>query len=251
MAPVRSRAQACRVPFPDELARGVAVVVYHRHWPGEFAALALRIPNALGPTAVRAGTTVGAVATAAAAIMDVLGWLILMAALIGTGQAGRFSWPVTLLLTVCFVAIMLFAVRPGLSWWTSRRQSLLSNPVPVAVALAMASAWVTSTLGLQPMFGAFLAGLTMRPRNGVPDTDVLRSLEQAETLLLPLFFVVTGLSLNIGDVRGDALILLVLVFVIASAGKLGPGYAVSRLSGLQPRQSALVAALVNTRGLTD
>jgi Kef-type K+ transport system membrane component KefB len=239
------------VPFPDELARGVAVVVYHRRWPGEFAALALRIPNALGPTAVRAGTTVGAVATAAAAIMDVLGWLILMAALIGTGQAGRFSWPVTLLLTVCFVAIMLFAVRPGLSWWTSRRQSLLSNPVPVAVALAMASAWVTSTLGLQPMFGAFLAGLTMRPRNGVPDTDVLRSLEQAETLLLPLFFVVTGLSLNIGDVRGDALILLVLVFVIASAGKLGPGYAVSRLSGLQPRQSALVAALVNTRGLTD
>jgi Kef-type K+ transport system membrane component KefB len=198
-----------------------------------------------------AGTTVGTVATAAAGTMDVLAWLVLAVALIGTGQSGRFSWPVTLLLTGCFVAVMLIVVRPTLTWWTSRSQSVLANPVPVALALAMASAWVTTTLGLQPVFGGFLAGLTMRPRNGVPDADVVRSTEQVGSLLLPLFFIVTGLSLNVGDVHGGALILLVLIFVIASAGKLGPGYAASRLSGLQPRQSAAIAALLNTRGLTE
>jgi Kef-type K+ transport system membrane component KefB len=198
-----------------------------------------------------AGTTVGTVATAVAGTMDVLAWLVLAVALIGTGQSGRFSWPVTLLLTGCFVAVMLIVVRPALTWWTSRSQSVLANPVPVALALAMASAWVTTKLGLQPVFGGFLAGLTMRPRNGVPDADVVRSLEQAGNLLLPLFFIVTGLSLNVGDVHGGALILLVLIFVIASAGKLGPGYAASRLSGLEPRQSAAIAALLNTRGLTE
>jgi len=198
-----------------------------------------------------AGTTPGAVATAVAGTMDVLAWLVLAAALIGTGHSGRFSWPVTLLLTVGFVAVMLIVVRPALAWWTSRPQSLLSDPVPVAFALAMASAWVTTMLGLQPIFGGFLAGLTMRARNGAPDADVVRSLEQAGNLLLPLFFIVTGLSLNIDDVHGDALILLALIFVIASAGKLGPAYAASRLCGLAPRQSATVAALVNTRGLTE
>jgi Kef-type K+ transport system membrane component KefB len=198
-----------------------------------------------------AGTTAGAVATAVAGTMDVLAWLILAAALIGTRQAGHFSWPVTLVLTACFVAVMLVAVRPALTWWTSQSQWLLANPVPVAFALAMGSAWVTATLGLQPVFGGFLAGLTMRAKNGVPDVDVVRSLDQAGSLLLPLFFIVTGLSLNIGDVHGDALILLVLIFLIASAGKLGPAYAASRLSGLEPRQSATVAALVNTRGLTE
>jgi Kef-type K+ transport system membrane component KefB len=115
----------------------------------------------------------------------------------------------------------------------------------------MATAWVTTTLGLQPVFGGFLAGLTMRPRNGVLDADVVRSMEQAGNLLLPLFFIVTGLSLNIGDVHGDALVLLVLIFVIASAGKLAPGYAMSRLAGLERRQCATIAALVNTRGLTE
>lgn len=198
-----------------------------------------------------AGTTVGTVATAVAGTMDVLAWLVLAAALIGTGQSGRFSWPVTLLLTGCFVAAMLIAVRPALNWWTSRSQSLLANPVPVAFALAMGSAWVTATLGLQPVFGGFLAGLTLRARNGVPDADVVRSMEQAGNLLLPLFFIVTGLSLNIGDVHGDALILLALIFLIAGGGKLAPAYAASRLAGLEPRQSAMVAALVNTRGLTE
>jgi Kef-type K+ transport system membrane component KefB len=198
-----------------------------------------------------AGTTAGAVATVVAGTMDVLAWLVLAAALIGTGQTGRFSWPVTLLLTACFVAAMLIVVRPALTWWTSRSQSLLANPVPVALALAMGSAWLTAALGLQPVFGGFLAGLAMRARNGVPDADVVRSIEQAGNLLLPLFFIVTGLSLDIGDVHGDALILLVLIFLIASGGKLGPAYAASRLSGLEPRQSATVAALVNTRGLTE
>jgi Kef-type K+ transport system membrane component KefB len=197
-----------------------------------------------------AGTTPGVIATASAGIMDVLAWLVLAAALTGTGRSARFPWLVTLLLIGCFAAVMLGLVRPAVSWWTNRRQSVLSSPVPVAFALAMGSAWVTASLGLHPVFGAFLAGLTMRG-NRAPDADVLRSMEQTGGLLLPLFFVVTGLSLNVGSVDGNALVLLALIVVIASVGKLGPGYAISRACGLPVRESATIAALVNTRGLTE
>ena len=65
---------------------------------------------------------------------------------------------------------------------------------------------------VHPIFGAFLAGLTMRGRRQAPEADVLRAMDQAGSMLLPLFFVVTGLS---------------------------------------RRDSATVAALVNTRGLTE
>jgi Kef-type K+ transport system membrane component KefB len=51
----------------------------------------------------------------------------------------------------------------------------------------MGSAWVTARLGLHPVFGAFLAGLTLRGSGGVPDADVLRFLDGAANLLLPLF----------------------------------------------------------------
>jgi Kef-type K+ transport system membrane component KefB len=91
----------------------------------------------------------------------------------------------------------------------------------------------------------------MPSADGTPDADVLRPMDQIGGVLLPLFFIVTGLSLNIGALGGSALMLLLVFCAIASAGKLGPGYVASRVGGLAPRDSATVAVLVNTRGLTE
>jgi len=198
-----------------------------------------------------AGTPIGIISTAAAGIMDVLAWLLLAAALIGTGHGARFSLPATILLTCGFVVVMLAVVRPALSWSTSRSQSILSSPVLIAFMLALGSAWVTASLGLQPIFGGLLAGLAMRGRRMPPDATVLRSMDQAGRLLLPLFFIATGLVLDVGSVHGLALALLMLFIVVSAAGKLGPAYVVARLCGLEARPSAAIAALVNTRGLTE
>jgi Kef-type K+ transport system membrane component KefB len=198
-----------------------------------------------------AGTRAGVTATAAAGIMDVLAWLVLAAALIGSGHSGRFSLWLTVLLVSGFAAAMMLVMPRLLSWWTGRSNSILSNPVPVAFALAMGCAWATASLGLQPAFGGFIAGLAMRAATREPDADLLRSMDQAGGLLLPLFFIVTGLSLDIGAMRGDAFAVLAVIVAVAVVGKLGPAYAVSRACGLGTRESATVASLVNTRGLTE
>jgi Kef-type K+ transport system membrane component KefB len=198
-----------------------------------------------------AGTTVGITATAAAGIMDLLAWLVLAAALVGTVHKPGRPLFVTVAMIVAFTAAMLAFVRPALRWWIKQKRSVLSSQLPMALALALGSAWFTATLGLHPVFGGFLAGLTMPSLDGTPDAEVLRPMEQVGNLLLPLFFVVTGLSLNIGSLGGEASAMLALVCVIASAGKAGPAYAASRAAGLAPRDSAAVAALVNTRGLTE
>jgi len=198
-----------------------------------------------------AGSTAATTATAAAGIMDVAAWLVLAVALAGVAHKSGRSWLVTLLLISGFAAIMLFAVRPALRWLMSRKSFLLSGRTVVALTLALGGAWVTASLGLHPVFGGFLAGLTMPRADGVPDAEVLRPMEQIANLLLPLFFVVTGLSLDIGALNGTAFLMLALVCVIASVGKLGPAYVASRASRLGPRDAAIVAVLVNTRGLTE
>jgi Kef-type K+ transport system membrane component KefB len=198
-----------------------------------------------------AGTTAGITATSAAGIMDVAAWVVLAAALAGTTQKSGRPWPMTLVLIAGFTVIMLLAVRPALRWWMSRRRAVLSNQLPVALVLALGSAWVTASLGLHPVFGGFLAGLTMPGMDGTPDAEVLRPMEQVGGVLLPLFFIITGLSLNVGALGSSAFVLLAIVCVIASTGKLGPAYLASRVGGLGPRDSAAIAALVNTRGLTE
>ena len=198
-----------------------------------------------------AGSTAGLTATVAAGIMDVAAWLVLAAVLVGSVHKAGRPWPVTALLICGFVVVMLLAVRPALRWWLGRRRSVLANQLPVALALALGSAWVTASLGLHPIFGGFLAGLTMPSLDGAPDAEVLRPMEQVAGLLLPLFFVVTGLSLNVGALGGSAFVLLGLFCVLASVGKLGPGYLAARVGGLGRRDSAAVAMLVNTRGLTE
>jgi Kef-type K+ transport system membrane component KefB len=150
-----------------------------------------------------------------------------------------------------FVALMLLVVRPVLRWWIRRPGALLANQVPLALLLAVASAWVTASLGLHPVFGAFIAGLAMPGRDHAPDADVLQTMEQAGGLLLPLFFVVTGLSMNIGALSGTDFLLLAIIVTCAVLGKMVPAYGAARLSRLDKRQSALMAALVNTRGLTE
>lgn len=197
-----------------------------------------------------AGSIPGVTATSAAGIMDVLAWLALAAALVGTGHSGR-PWAVTVLLTVAFIAAMLLLARPATRWWVTRRGSVLSDPVPVAMVLALGSAWVTASLGLHPVFGGFLAGLIMPRPDGAPDAAVLRRMEQVGGLLLPLFFLITGLSLDVGGLGVSALIVFVVVCAIASLGKLGPGYAAARAGGLGRPDAAAVAVLVNTRGLTE
>jgi Kef-type K+ transport system membrane component KefB len=198
-----------------------------------------------------AGTVPGVTAASAAGIMDVAAWIVLAVALVGTSQQPGRPWPLVLVLMTFFTAFMLLAVRPALRWWIGRRGSGLSSRLPLALVLALGSAWVTASLGLHPAFGGLLAGFTMPGLDGAPDAEILRPMEEIGGLLLPLFFAVTGLSLNLGSLDGTAFAVLALVCLIASAGKLGSAYLASRLGGLGRRDSATVAALVNTRGLTE
>lgn len=198
-----------------------------------------------------AGSTPGVVATAVAGAMDVAAWLVLAAAIAGSPTAPKRPLFVTALLVTGLVAVMLLVVRPALRRWVERPKAILSYQLPIAVVLATGSACGTAWLGLHAVFGGFLAGLAMPGRDGSADADVLSAMEGAGSLLLPLFFVVTGLSLNLGALHRSDIALLALVWLIASGGKLAPAYLAARLGGLEPRHSATVAALLNTRGLTE
>jgi Kef-type K+ transport system membrane component KefB len=68
-------------------------------------------------------------------------------------------------------------------------------------------------------------------------------------LLLPVFFVLTGLHTEFGLIRGGQWALCAGVVVVACVGKVGGTYWAARLMGLAPREAGVLGVLMNTRGL--
>jgi len=201
-----------------------------------------------------AATVPGVTALTSAALIDAVGWLVLAGVLVlaSASSSAHRPWIVTALLLAGYVAVMVFAVRPVMKWWLGRPSAVLANKVPVAVAVTLGSAWATAALGLHVIFGAFFAGLIMpRDENGVPYTDLLQPVLDAGRLLIPVFFVISGLSANIGALRAGDFGLLGLLTVIAFAGKAGTGYVAARAGGMGRYDAKVTGVLLNTRGLTE
>ena len=117
--------------------------------------------------------------------------------------------------------------------------------------LLAAAAWYTDMVGIYAVFGAFVLGAAM------PRGEIARRIEKqvqplTVNLLLPLFFVYSGLNTRIGLVNSFALWgLALLVLLAATLGKGGACYAAARLSGEPHREAVGIGALMNARGLME
>ncbi len=134
----------------------------------------------------------------------------------------------------------------------SAQGRLTPSLLAAVLALLLLSSYATDWMGVKFIFGAFIFGIVM-PRD-VPALReaILERLEQVSVLvLLPVFFVVAGLNVNLRGIGLSGLVDLVLIMIVAVAGKFGGAYFGARFTGVQRRQSGALAALMNTRGLTE
>ncbi|NKQ27393.1 cation:proton antiporter [Streptomyces galbus] len=198
-------------------------------------------------------TPLGVVALACASIDDVLAWSLLAAVVAISGSAGPEQW--RLLLAVPYLLGMFFVVRPLLQRYVARRPSHQLTPTVFASVLVglLVSAAVTEWVGLHYIFGAFLFGVIL-PRTGnerVRHAVQERLSHLSGTLLLPVFFLVAGLKVDLSGLDTGGLGALGLILLVAVGGKFTGAFTAARLNRMPLRQSAALATLMNTRGLTE
>jgi Kef-type K+ transport system membrane component KefB len=200
-------------------------------------------------------TRIGVLTLACAAVDDILAWSLLAAvlAVVGEGELGP-QW--VLVLTAVYGAGMVLLVRPLLVKLVDRYQRLdRLTPDVLAAVLAgvLASSFLTSEIGIHAIFGAFFFGAIF-PREGAHQMfqEILERLEQITViLLLPVFFVVTGLLVDITGLGLDGLKYLLLVLLVACTGKFVGASVASRSQRVPARQAMALGVLMNTRGLTE
>jgi len=198
---------------------------------------------------------IGAMALSAAAIDDVTAWsLLALASAVAASGSGLGAVRVVGLAFV-FCLAMAFIGRPLLQRVSAAYDEAGHVPGGWIAAIfvgVLLSAFVSQRIGIAAIFGAFVMGLIM-PRRADLSHDVSRRMEDfVVTVLLPLFFVVTGLRTQVGLLDRPVLWLIALgLLALAIVGKWFGAMIAARFSGMSLRESSALGALMNTRGLTE
>lgn len=244
------------VPF----ALGVllAMALHPSHDVTDFVPFALFIGAAMSTTAFPVlarilqerqlyDTPLGVVTMASAAGDDVLTWTVLAVVVAIVAATGAWTLPYICALALLFALLMVLLVRPTLARYRDR--ALGPGELGLVVAGVLACAFATAAIGIHEIFGAFLLGAVF-PRG--PFAEQVRGrLESLAAILLPVFFVTTGLNVDIGRVGREGVWQFALILLVACAGKvIGAGIG-ARSQGLAPRESVALGVLMNTRGLTE
>jgi Kef-type K+ transport system membrane component KefB len=202
-------------------------------------------------------TSIGVIAISAAAINDVIGWLLL--ALITTltlsdFDAGRFALKVALVLV--FLAVSWFGVRPLmkriLHRFDARSGALTHNLLGIVLAAIFLSAMTTYQLGIFAIFGGFMLGVLLHDEHAFVTTWRARIGPFVMVFFLPIFFTYTGLRTNIGSLDSAAAWgWCVLIVFLATLGKFGGAYLAARAAGLNHTESKILGVMMNTRALME
>jgi Kef-type K+ transport system membrane component KefB len=254
--------------IPFALGMGLAYFIYESFAPDgvQFTSFALFLSIAMSITAFPVlarivqerglhKTKLGTVVITCAAADDITAWCLL-AAVIAIVKAGSFVSALYIIaLAVIYVLLMVKVVRPFLTRIGNlyhTKESLIKPIVAIFFLILILSSYATEVIGIHALFGAFMAGAIM------PDNIKFRNLfiEKVEdialVLLLPLFFVFTGLRTEIGLLNDPYLWKVTgLIILVAVVGKFLGSALAAKFVGQNWKNSLTIGALMNTRGLME
>ncbi len=256
------------IVIPFTLGIGLAYFVYNRFAPEgvKFLSFSLFMGIAMSITAFPVlarivqerglnKTKLGAIAITCAAADDITAWSLL-AVVIAIVKADNFVSSLYIIgLAALYVLAMLFIVKPFLKRigeLYGTKDTLVKPVVAIFFLTLIISSYATEVIGIHALFGAFMTGAIM------PDVPKFRTIfiEKVEDvsliLLLPLFFVFTGLKTEIGLINDPYLWKVTgFIILVAVIGKFLGSALAAKFVGQTWSDSLTIGALMNTRGLME
>jgi len=254
--------------IPFALGVGLAYFIYKEFAPDgiQFSSFALFMAIAMSITAFPVlarivqernlhKTKIGTVVITCAAADDITAWCIL-AAVIAVVKAGSFSGSIfVIIMAIVYVFLMIRLVKPFLTRIAeSQKGKGFINKALVAVffLILIISSYLTEVIGIHALFGAFMAGAIMPENVKFRNLFIEKVEDVALVLLLPLFFVFTGLRTQIGLLNDPHLWKIGgLIILTAVIGKFVGSALTAKFLRLNWKDSLTIGALMNTRGLTE
>jgi Kef-type K+ transport system membrane component KefB len=198
-------------------------------------------------------TNVGRLATTSAIAQDLSVWILLAVVLtVARSNAGP-PVALTVLGGIALAGAQPTLVRTLLRRAVGSQESQIASPelVTGVLGLAALSAACSAAIGLSPIFGALLSGVTFRSAARPVAERLADQLAPLTLGLLPTYFLAPGLTVDLRTIGSSGLVVILVTLAVASVGKVGGGCLGGRQTGLSWTESWTLGVLMNTRGLVE
>lgn len=158
-------------------------------------------------------------------------------------------------LTAGFALAMWLAVRPLLVRYfrysrRANRGRLSETALAVLLVSVLLSAVATNLIGIFAVFGAFLLGAVLSDQHDLARAAHAKLYDLVTSFFVPVFFTYTGLRTDVTAVPGGTMwVICGAVVAAAVVGKLAGCGLAARAGGFTWKESGIIGAMMNARGL--
>lgn len=185
--------------------------------------------------------------TVGGTILADTGVLLMLAIIMGAYQGGLTTafWIRISTSLLLFSAFMWFVVPRIASWFFQTLENEKHSHYIFVLTVVFLAGFLARTAGLEPIIGAFAAGLALNPL--IPNSSALmnRIGFMGNALFIPFFLVSVGMIVNVEVIFGGyrALVIAGIMTVVAIVGKYVASYATQKFFGFSKDQRNLIFGL--------
>jgi len=143
--------------------------------------------------------------------------LLAMIVRVYKGTSNVSFWVMLITLLIAYIAVMLWLVPKISRWFFKHMEGDGSAQYLYLLVILFASAFLSEAAGIEPMIGAFLAGLALNSL--IPQTSVLmnRTVFIGNTIFIPFFLIGVGMLVNLRVLFNGYNALIIAGILVATA----------------------------------
>lgn len=179
-------------------------------------------------------------------IIAVIGALLVLAITVNLHNDGQLSVLSLLRLVslMCLFCVAVIAVYPRVTRWFFNHYSDKVQQFVYVLAMVFLAAWLSQVIGLEPVLGAFLAGLVLN-RYVPASSSLMGSIEfVGNALFIPYFLISVGMMINVRVIfNGATLAVAGVMLAAAIVGKWLPAWLSMRSAGMKRADGGVIFGL--------